>query len=82
MSDIFSPAKLNNGSISNYGFGWTLRNDSAALGKTVYHTGDNPGYKTEILRYIDKDKTVIILCNNAHAKFKELVKEVEQLLTR
>jgi CubicO group peptidase (beta-lactamase class C family) len=76
MNEIFSPAKLNDGSISNYGFGWMLRSDSV-LGKIVYHTGDNPGYKTEILRYIDKDKTVIVLCNNAHAKFDELVKQVE-----
>jgi CubicO group peptidase (beta-lactamase class C family) len=79
MNEIFTPAKLNDGSISNYGFGWMLRSDST-LGRIVYHTGDNPGYKTEILRYIDQNKTVIILCNNEHAKFKELVKEAEQLL--
>jgi CubicO group peptidase (beta-lactamase class C family) len=79
MKEIFSPSKLNNGSLSNYGFGWMLRGDSL-LGKIVYHTGDNPGYKTEILRYIDKDKTVIVLCNNAHAKFEDLVKVTEQLL--
>jgi CubicO group peptidase (beta-lactamase class C family) len=79
MVDVFSPAKLNDGSVSQYGFGWMLRSDSL-LGRVVYHTGDNPGYKTEILRYIDKDKTVIILCNNAHSKFNELVNGVEHLL--
>jgi CubicO group peptidase (beta-lactamase class C family) len=76
---IFSPAKLNDGSLSFYGFGWMLRSDST-LGKIVYHTGDNPGYKTEILRYIDKNKTVIVLCNNEHKKFESLIKEVEGLL--
>ena len=81
MNAIFSPAKLNDGSFSNYGFGWMLRRDSV-LGKVVYHTGDNPGYKTEILRYIDQDKTVIVLCNNAHAKFDELVKATEKLFFR
>jgi len=81
MNEIFSPAKLNDGSFSNYGFGWMLRSDSV-LGKVVYHTGDNPGYKTEILRYIDQDKTVIVLCNNAHKKFDDLVKDVEHLLTQ
>jgi len=79
MNEIFSPAKLNDGSLSNYGFGWMLRKDSV-LGKIVYHTGDNPGYKTEILRYLDRDKTVIVLCNNAHAKFADLIEDVEQLL--
>jgi len=81
MQEIFSRVKLNDGSFSNYGFGWMLRKDST-LGKVVYHTGDNPGYKTEILRYIDKDKTVIVLCNNAHAKFDELVKIIEKFISQ
>jgi CubicO group peptidase (beta-lactamase class C family) len=81
INEIFSPAKLNDGSFSNYGFGWMLRSDSL-LGKVVYHTGDNPGYKTEILRYIDQNKTVIVLCNNAHKKFDDLVQDVEHLLTQ
>jgi CubicO group peptidase (beta-lactamase class C family) len=80
-NEIFSPAKLNDGSFSNYGFGWMLRNDSL-IGEVVYHTGDNPGYKTEILRYIDHDKTVIMLCNNAHEKFDELIRGVEHLLAK
>jgi CubicO group peptidase (beta-lactamase class C family) len=81
LNEIFSPAKLNNDSISNYGFGWMLQKDSL-LGNVVYHTGDNPGYRTEIIRYIDKDKTLIVLCNNAHAKFRDLVKAIEQLIKR
>ena len=81
LNEIFSPAKLNDGSFSHYGFGWMVRSDST-LGKVVYHTGDNPGYKTEILRYIDKDKTVIVLCNNAHTKFDVLVKTTERLISR
>jgi hypothetical protein len=39
-------------------FGWELRNDPS-FGKIVQHNGDNPGYKTEIIRYIDKKKTII-----------------------
>lgn len=79
LDEMFSPAKLNDGSFSNYGLGWMLRRDST-LGKIVFHTGDNPGYKTEIIRYVDCDKTVIILCNNAHEKFDALVKGIEQQL--
>ncbi len=79
LNEIFSPAKLNDGSISSYGFGWTLKNDSA-LGRIVSHTGDNPGYKTEIIRYLGKDKTVIVLCNNAHEKFNDLVNSIERML--
>jgi len=81
LNEIFAPAKLNNDSLSNYGFGWVLKND-VQLGKLVYHTGDNPGYKTEIIRCIDKDKTIIVLCNNAHEKFDELVKTIELLMAK
>ncbi len=79
MDKIFSPARLTSDSLSYYGFGWMLRNDPR-IGKIVFHTGDNPGYKTEIIRYIDKNKTVIVLCNNAHEKFDEIVKALEALL--
>ena len=81
LSEIYSPAKLNSDSLSNYGFGWMLRKDSL-LGNIVLHTGDNPGYKTEIIRYIDKDKTLIVLCNNAHKKFGDLLEDIEQLIKK
>jgi len=71
--------KLNNGSFSNYGFGWELRTDSV-LGKIVSHNGDNPGYKTQIVRYIDKKKTIILLNNNAYSNFTLLLKQLEELI--
>jgi CubicO group peptidase (beta-lactamase class C family) len=77
--EAFSPAKLKNDSISNYGFGWELRVDPT-LGKVVSHTGDNPGYKTIIIRFLDQNKTIIVLNNNAHTKFNELVKSLTSLL--
>ncbi|HSU28517.1 MAG TPA: serine hydrolase domain-containing protein [Chitinophagaceae bacterium] len=73
LQEAFSPAKLTDGSLSNYGFGWILRSDST-LGRIVYHNGDNPGYKTEIIRYLDKRKTIILLNNNAHDQFGEIIK--------
>src|ERR1043165_4826246 len=54
LEDAFTPMKLNDGTFSNYGFGWELRNDPI-LGKIVQHNGDNPGYKTQIVRLIDKN---------------------------
>ena len=56
-----------------------LRTDSA-LGKIVYHTGDNPSYKTQIIRYIDKKKTIIILSNNAHPDFNPIIKQFEVVM--
>ena len=79
LQDAFTPMKLNNDSLSNYGFGWSLRTDSI-FGKIVSHTGDNPGYKTQIIRYIDKKKTIIVLNNNAHKDFSLIVRQLEAVL--
>lgn len=79
LQDAFTPATLTNGTLSNYGFGWEIQQDST-LGKVVRHSGDNPGYKTHIVRYIDKNKTIILLCNNAHKQFDELLTGIEQLM--
>jgi CubicO group peptidase (beta-lactamase class C family) len=79
LTEAFTPMKLNNDSLSNYGFGWMLQTDSA-LGKIVQHTGDNPGYKTQIIRCIDKRKTIILLNNNAHMDFNLIISRLETLL--
>jgi len=78
LEEAFAPMKLNSDSLSNYGFGWDI--ETSKLGKVVRHSGDNPGYKTHIIRYIDADKTVILLCNNAHDKFNILLKEIERMI--
>ena len=79
LQEAFTPMKLNDGSFSNYGFGWVLQTDSV-LGKIVWHNGDNPGYKTQIVRYIDKRKTVILLNNNYYENFSAILKGVEEVL--
>ncbi|NOS90919.1 MAG: beta-lactamase family protein [Cyclobacteriaceae bacterium] len=80
LEEAFTPAKLNNDSLSYYGFGWEIKPDGD--GKIVLHTGDNPGYKTEIIRHLGENKTLIILCNNAHRKFPELVATLNSLLEK
>lgn len=79
LQDAFTPMKLNGGTISDYGFGWSIRMDPA-FGKIVSHTGDNPGYKTQIIRYIDKNKTIILLNNNSHKDFSTVIKQLEEEL--
>ncbi|MEQ9593469.1 MAG: serine hydrolase domain-containing protein [Cyclobacteriaceae bacterium] len=80
LKQAFTPAKLNDGSASNYGFGWIITPDSP-LGKVVWHDGDNPGYKTLIVRYLDSNKTLIMLCNNYHGQFERIRERIEQLLS-
>ena len=80
QKEAFKPAVLNDQKISPYGFGWELLNDEK-LGRIVQHSGDNPGYKTEIVRYIDADRTIILLCNNAHEKFEQLLSALKKYVT-
>ena len=60
--EAFSPYTLNGRVLSFYGFGWRLNKD--LNNKIVSHSGSNPGYKTRIVRMLDKRKTIIILSNN------------------
>jgi hypothetical protein len=80
LAEAFLPAKLKNDSISNYGFGWMLA-ANPKLGKVVRHSGGNPGYKTHLIRFIDTDKTIILLCNNEHPKFESILKKMEELVS-
>lgn len=79
LSDAFMPARLTDGSLSPYGFGWELA-QSARLGRVVRHSGSNPGYKNQFIRYIDADRTIILLCNNADEKMPKILKEIQALV--
>tara|TARA_A200000113_G_C8865663_1_gene354707 strand:+ start:1913 stop:2980 length:1068 start_codon:yes stop_codon:yes gene_type:complete len=74
MQEAFTPYILNNKKISYYGFGWRLNN--YPKNKIVSHSGSNPGYKTRIVRLLNKRKTIIILSNNDF-----VLNELEQKLT-
>ena len=45
-----------------YGYGVTVGKDQ--FGNFISHSGDWPGYATNLARYIEKDFTIIILSNN------------------
>ena len=79
LQEAFTPMKLNSDSLSNYGFGWEII-PASDNGKIVLHTGDNPGYKTIILRCIDSDKTIIVLSNNASESINSIVSFIQKYL--
>ena len=54
------PASLG-GRARSYGFGWFL--DLESPHPLAWHYGDTRGFKTAILRYLDRDLTVIVLAN-------------------
>jgi len=72
LQEAFSPYVLNDGTRSYYGFGWEV-DPKSPFGKMVMHTGDNPGYQSIIVRFIEENKTVIVLNNNYHPDQIKLV---------
>ncbi len=76
LEEAFTGATLNNGTKVNYGFGWEVLTDKSGK-KYVQHTGDNPGYRTIIVRFIADKKTIIVLNNNAHDSMRNLVAELK-----
>ena len=72
----FAPTILNDGSTSEYGFGWNVGD---RLGhRAVHHGGSWVGFRAAILRFIDEATTVIVL-SNASASAGELADEVAKV---
>jgi CubicO group peptidase (beta-lactamase class C family) len=75
-AEAYRPARLADGKLSAYGFGWFL--GRTAKGEDViWHDGDNPGYKTMFRRYPGTGHTLVVLCNNYYEGFEEMVKALE-----
>jgi CubicO group peptidase (beta-lactamase class C family) len=79
LNAAYQPVTLKNGEQSYYGFGWMIDADSKH-GKAVRHTGDNPGYKTQIVSYLDAEKTIILLSNNAYPGLDQMINEFTSLI--
>ena len=61
LNEAFTPHSLNDGSISEYGFGWGTRD---IHGRTaISHSGGWVGFSTKIDRFVEDEVTVIVLSN-------------------
>ena len=69
---MYTPGRLNNGEAAGadedddgYGFGWCIKKDPN-LGLIVRHSGGMPGLETWFERFVDADRTLVILnCRDA-----------------
>ena len=76
---MYAPAKLNNGEEAvydeyegmtiGYGFGWGTGRDEE-LGLIVSHSGGMPGVATWFERFIDADRTLVILINRESEEYR------------
>jgi CubicO group peptidase (beta-lactamase class C family) len=63
LDQMWAPARLNDGTYSNYGFGWGVGGD--APHRFARHSGAHmTGFTSHILRFLDDDLSVIVLLNS------------------
>jgi CubicO group peptidase (beta-lactamase class C family) len=81
MQEAYTPMKLNDGKNSNYGFGLELVYKNNDL-QMVWHNGDNPGYKTLIMRDLLYHKTLIVLTNNDAVDMNAIIIACAKILNK
>ena len=60
LVEAYHPAKLNDGSLSYYGFGWRLDEENPNI---VQHSGSLEGFRTYLYRDMEHRITIILLSN-------------------
>jgi CubicO group peptidase (beta-lactamase class C family) len=81
MQEAYTPMKLNDGKNSYYGFGLELVYKNNDL-QMVWHNGDNPGYKTLIMRDLLYHRTLIILTNNDAVDMNAIINACAKILNK
>ena len=68
LNQMWTIAKLNNGSLNrgSYGFGWGIR--TVMDHSLIEHSGGWLGFKAHIARYVDDKLTVVLLANSDSTK--------------
>ena len=72
LAQALSPATLNDGSKSQYGFGWAIEEP----GEIYSHSGGWVGFSTFICRYVNNRQTLIVLDNSSNFHAIALLKKL------
>ncbi len=72
FKDAITAAQLNDGSFTNYGFGWGIKKD----GEGVQHTGSWVGFRSFIDRFTKNNQTLIMLDNSGHSAAFSIVEKI------
>lgn len=77
LQQMWTPANLQSGTPSDYGFGWGINTQEGH--RLVAHGGALPGFTSYIARFIDDELTVIVLTNSNSATPGTIAKSVASL---
>lgn len=65
LNMAFTPGLLNNGTPTSYGFGWVVESQDGY--KRLSHTGSTIGQRSAIVRFPERELTVVVLINREGA---------------
>lgn len=74
LEQMWTPTKLNNGKVEQYGFGWGF--EEIGKHKIIGHGGSWQGFTTYIARYVDDRLSVVVLTNFAASSPGTLAKGI------
>jgi CubicO group peptidase (beta-lactamase class C family) len=76
---VISPFKLNDGKLSDYGFGFFIKNENNV--KSIGHGGAIDGFRAVEIYYPQKDLYIVLLCNSEQDNFTELFSGISQIVS-
>ena len=79
LEEAFTPAVLNNGDTTDYGFGWFIQRSPTGK-RMVTHSGGWLGFTTYIVREIEEDKCLVMLTNNSTEYLWPMVGQLTNIL--
>ena len=74
LQKAFTPPNLKSAKLSNYGFGWTIKEEDGK--RFVLHGGAWLGFRTYFRRDIDEGITYIYLSNFSDDQLKQVMSEL------
>ena len=74
---MWTPARLNDGTTVDYGFGWAVRTLNGR--RVVSHGGGLPGFVSHFVRFVDDGLTVAVLTNGDDADIGSIAMGVAML---
>ena len=76
--EIGKPARLNDGAVCPYGFGWYL--EAAGAQGAWWHSGSWQGFQTYALRYLGEDLTIAVFANGGSADVEGIARRVAAMI--
>ena len=74
---MWHPTKLNDGTLTKYGFGWYI--DTVERQRNIGHSGSTSGFSASIQRFPDKQLAVILLTNTDEQIATALARRIAML---